>query len=67
MKHGPAELPPQIRTYIEKNAPEYFESPKKWTPPGKRITVFNHSKKIIDERRAAGLEEGETPFSWPKD
>ena len=66
MKDGPAELPPQIRTYIEKNAPEYFESPKEWTPPGQRITVFNHSKKIIDERRAAGLKEGETPFSWPK-
>lgn len=67
MQGGPAELPPQIRTYIEKNAPEYFESPQVWTPPGQRITVFNHSKKIIDERRAAGLAAGQTPFGLPDD
>jgi len=65
MKDGPAELPPQIRTYIEQNAPEYFESPQEWTSPGQRISVFNRSKKIIDARRAVGLTEGQTPFGLP--
>jgi hypothetical protein len=66
MKDGAAQLPPQIRSYIEKNAPEYLESPTEWTTPGQRITVFNHSKKVIDERRP-NLKEGETPFGWKGD
>jgi hypothetical protein len=66
LKEGSAELPENIRRYLEKNAPEYLESPQEWTEPGARVTVWSHSKQLIDERRAAGLQEGETPFGWPK-
>lgn len=62
---GAAELPPNVRSYLEKNAPEYFESPREWTPPQRSIGVWNYSKAVIDKRRAAGLAEGESPFSWP--
>jgi hypothetical protein len=67
MQDGARQLPEQVRSYIEKNAPEYFESPTEWTTPGERITVFNHSKTIIDERRAAGLPDGQTPFGWKQE
>ena len=33
---------------------------------GIRVTVFNHSKKVIDERRP-NLKDGETPFGWKGD
>ncbi|MGI9291942.1 MAG: DUF1838 family protein [Gammaproteobacteria bacterium] len=63
MKEGAAQLPPKVLAYLEKNAPEYLVSPTEWTTPGQRVTVFNHSKKVIDERRP-NLKEGETPFGW---
>lgn len=60
------ELPAKVRNWFEKNAPEYFESPREWTTPEQRIGVWNYSKELIDERRRAGLGPDETPFSWPK-
>jgi hypothetical protein len=66
LNEGPQELPAQIRTWFEKNAPEYFETPTEWTPPGERVTAWTYTKQLVDERRAKGLKEGETPFSWPK-
>jgi len=66
MKDGPAELPANIRAFFEKDYPEYFESPREWSTDAERVSTWTYSKKIIDERRAAGLEDGQTPFSWPK-
>jgi hypothetical protein len=63
---GVDEIPNNIRAWFEKKAPEYFESPKEWTPPSASIGAWNYSKKIIDERRAAGLKSGQTPFGWPR-
>jgi len=63
---GIADLPENIRTYFEKTAPEYLEAPREWTSPEQRIGTWDYSKHVIDERRDAGLKEGETPFSWPK-
>lgn len=66
LKNGVEEVIPTVRRYLEKTAPEYFESPREWTTPGARVTAWTHSKNLVDERRARGLKEGETPFSWPK-
>jgi hypothetical protein len=66
MKDGPAELPANIRAFFEKDYPEYFESPREWTTDAERVSTWTYSKAVIDERRAAGLKDGETPFSWPK-
>ena len=66
MHDGPAELPANIRAFFEKDYPEYFESPTEWSTDAERVSTWTYSKDIIDKRRAAGLEEGQTPFSWPK-
>ncbi len=66
MMDGPAELPANIRAFFEKDRPEYFESPREWTTDAERVSTWTYSKDLIDERRAAGLGDGETPFSWPK-
>ena len=66
LMRGAADLPPKIRSWLEKNAPEYLEAPKEWIAPTESIGVWNYSKRIIDERRAKGLKPGETPFSWPR-
>lgn len=66
LMRGVADLPANIRAWFEKNAPEYFEAPKVWTPPQESIGVWNYTKRIIDERRAAGLKPGQTEFSWPR-
>lgn len=63
---GAADLPKNIRAWFEKKAPQYLEAPKEWTPPSESIGVWNYSKRLIDERRAKGLKDGETPFGWPK-
>jgi hypothetical protein len=67
LRDGAAELPVKVRDWLEKNAPEYFESPREWTTPQQRIGVWGYSKNLIDERRAKGLAPGQTPFGWPKD
>lgn len=67
LQQGAAELPVKVRTWLEKNAPEYLESPREWTTPEKRIGAWNYSKELIDQRREAGLAPGQTPFSWPKE
>jgi hypothetical protein len=63
---GASDLPRKIRAWMERKAPEYLEAPRAWTPPSESIGVWNYSKRIIDERRARGLRDGETPFSWPR-
>jgi hypothetical protein len=63
---GVDELPANIRAWFDTHAPEYFEPPKVWTPPQESIGVWNHAKKIIDERRAAGLKPGQSEFGWPR-
>jgi hypothetical protein len=67
LMNGAAGLPPKIRAWIEQRAPEYLEAPREWTPPSESIGVWKYSKKIIDERRAKGLREGQTPFGWPRE
>ena len=64
LREGAAQLPVNIRSYLEKNGPEFFESPKEWTTPTERVTTWSYSKQLIDERRAKGLPEGQTPFGW---
>jgi hypothetical protein len=66
MKDGRAELPANIRAFFEKDYPEYFESPREWTTGAERVSTWTYSKNVIDERRAAGLADGQTPFGWPK-
>lgn len=66
LMRGAEDLPVQVRGWLERNAPEYLEAPREWTPPAESIGVWNYSKKLIDERRARGLREGQTPFGWPR-
>jgi hypothetical protein len=66
LMRGAADLPPKIRSWLEKNAPEYLEAPREWLPPTESIGVWNYSKRIIDERRVRGLKPGQTPFGWPR-
>jgi hypothetical protein len=63
---GLDEVPANVRRWLEKNGPEYFEAPKTWTPPEQSIGAWAYAKKIIDERRASGLRPGQTEFSWPR-
>lgn len=52
--NGWSELPDNIRRYVEKNQPKYLEPPATWEGLGKNETTWSYSKKVIDERRAAG-------------
>jgi len=47
---GAAELPPQILQYIEKNHPEYLQSPSEWQGLKANESQVTESKKEIDER-----------------
>lgn len=47
---GVAELPEYIRSYTEKNHPEYLESPKTWQALQLNESQLTESKKHIDEQ-----------------
>jgi hypothetical protein len=51
---GVADLPPNIRAYTEKHFPKYLEPPTEWTGLARNETTWSYSKRVIDERRAAG-------------
>jgi hypothetical protein len=54
LRRGMADLdsvmPRDVRAWFDRNAPQYFEAPREWTPPSQSIGVWNYS----------------TPFSWPR-
>lgn len=54
LKNGAAGLPPKIREYTEKNHPKYLEAPQEWLGLTQNENTWTYSKKVIDERRAAG-------------
>lgn len=60
-------MPANVRTWLERNHPKYFNAPTVWNSPAEGIGIWKYSKALIDERRRAGLKEGQTPFSWPRD
>ena len=46
--------PPKIREHTEKNHPKYLEAPQEWLGLTQNENTWTYSKKVIDERRAAG-------------
>ena len=53
-KKGKSEIPANILAYTEKNHPEYLEAPKEWRDLKDNENTWSYSKKIIDQKRAAG-------------
>jgi hypothetical protein len=64
LMRGAADLPVNVRTWLEKHAPDYFQPPAEWTTPEESISAWRFSRRIIDQRRSKGLKQGETPFGW---
>ncbi len=58
---SPADLPKNILEYTEKNHPQYLEAPTEWSE-GRQENSWTISKKVIDERRAAGKTVGQSVF-----
>jgi hypothetical protein len=52
--NGVSELPKHIRDYTEKHHPKYLEAPKEWLGMSQNENTWSYSKKMIDEKRAAG-------------
>ncbi len=65
LMHGWSDLPVKIRSWVEKNQPKYLEPPATWEGLGKNETTWSYSKKIIDERRAAGRVRDGSVFAVP--
>lgn len=61
-----SEIPKNILDHIEKNHPQYLEAPTEWSQ-GRQENSWTISKKVIDERRAAGLNVGQSVFGIVKD
>jgi hypothetical protein len=53
-KRGPSEIPKNILAYTEKHHPEYLSAPKEWKELRENENTWTYSKKVIDQRRAAG-------------
>lgn len=62
LMNGAEGLPPAILAYTRQHHPEYLEPPTEWRGVAKNETTWSYSKRIVDERRAAGREVNGSVF-----
>lgn len=62
LKNRAADLPRAILEHTEKHWPQFLEPPGEWLGLTKNQNTWTHSKKVIDERRAAGKVTGGSVF-----
>ena len=56
-KQGKSQIPAKILAYTEKHYPQYLEEPKEWKEQRENENTWTYSKKIIDQRKAAGKQK----------